>query len=101
MAGCRLLVFVTTAAAVAGTVSPAVAAAGGAQFGWVLVVTVAARWEKKRVPPPSFPLIPLMIAGISLLDGVLMAAMTSPLWLAAGAGGMLLTLAGQRLVRGD
>jgi len=48
-----------------------------------------------------FPLIPLLLAGISLLDGVLLAFLVQPQWLAAGVAGFLLTLAGQRYVRGD
>jgi len=42
-----------------------------------------------------------MIAGISLLDGVLMAVLVSPAWLIAGIAGTLLTGYGQRFVRGD
>jgi len=42
-----------------------------------------------------------MIAAISLLDGVAMAVLVSPVWLVAGVIGGLLTIAGQRYVRGD
>lgn len=48
-----------------------------------------------------FPLIPLLLAGISLVDGVMLAFLVQPQWLIAGVAGFLLTLAGQRYVRGD
>jgi len=53
----------------------------------------------------SFPLglfgAGFLLAGISLLDGILLAVLAGPAWLAAGVGGFLLTLAGQKYMRGD
>jgi len=42
-----------------------------------------------------------MLAGISLLDGIVLAALVSIYWLAAGVAASLLTWAGQRCFRGD
>ena len=42
-----------------------------------------------------------MLAGISLLDGLMMALLYAAPWLLAGIAGALLTWAGQRYVRGD
>lgn len=101
MAACRLLVFVVVALALTGKLSAAVLVAGAAQFVWVLAISLVARRENSRAAPPRFPVVPAMIAGISLLDGVLMAILVSPAWFAAGMAGALLTWAGQRYVRGD
>jgi len=42
-----------------------------------------------------------MLAGISLVDGIVIASLVSFPWLLAGIAGALLTWAGQRFVRGD
>ena len=42
-----------------------------------------------------------MIAGISMVDGLLMAVFASPYWLTAGVAGALATRLVQRYVRGD
>ena len=101
MAGCRMTVFVVVAVAVSGTVGSSVILAGCLQFGYVLLISAVARHENRRSKPYAVPLVPILLAGISLLDGVVMAALISPVWLAAGIGGAVLTLAGQRFVRGD
>jgi 4-hydroxybenzoate polyprenyltransferase len=101
MATCRLTVFVVSALAVSGTVGRYVGLAGCLQFGYVLLISVVARHENRRSEPYAVPLVPIMLAGISLLDGVVMAVAVSPVWLAAGICGAAMTLAGQRFVRGD
>jgi 4-hydroxybenzoate polyprenyltransferase len=101
MAGCRFLIFVVVGIAVVGFPNSAVMTAGVAQFAWVVVISVVARYENTLAMPFSMPLIPAMIAAISLLDGLLMAFFATPAWLAAGVAGAVLTRYGQRFVRGD
>lgn len=101
MAACRLMVFVVAALAVTGTVGRGVLFAGCLQFAYVLLISAVARHENMRSEPYPVPLVPGMLAGISLLDGAIMAVLISPVWLLAGFCGTVLTLAGQRFVRGD
>lgn len=101
MAACRFLVFAVTALALVGEVPPAVSLAGGFQFLYVVVISMVARYENGRATPFTFPVVPAMLASISLLDGVMMALLYSTPWLLAGVAGALLTWNGQRYVRGD
>ena len=101
MAACRLMVFVVSAMAVAGTVGRPVVVGGFAQFAYILLLSVVARYENRIKAKFSFPLIPVMLASISLLDGVVMAFFASPVWFVAGLFGAVLTHFGQKYVRGD
>ena len=101
MGACRFLVFAVSSLAVAGKILPGVLIAGTAQFAYVLLLSVASRMEARGKRKRSFALIPAMIAAISLLDGVAMAVLASPFWFLAGLSGALLTIVGQRYVRGD
>jgi 4-hydroxybenzoate polyprenyltransferase len=101
MAACRTLIFVVCAQAVAGAVTPLVLAAGFVQFGWTLLVTVVARAENARATRFEFPPIPYLIASMAIVDGLFLAITVSPAWLAAGIAAAVLTLLGQRIVRGD
>lgn len=101
MAACRLLVFVVAGIAVNGSLTVYAAIGGGVQFVYTLVLSIVARYENRRKRPFSIPVIALMIAGMSLLDGILMAALVAPAWLLAGVAGAVLTQFGQRYVRGD
>jgi len=101
MAACRFLVFVVTALALTGQLSLWVLVAGGAQFVYVVAISLVARHENRRATPFSLPVIPAMLAGISLLDGIVLALLFAFPWLLAGMAGALLTWAGQRHVRGD
>jgi len=101
MASCRFLVFVVTALALTGQLSPWVLLAASAQFVYVVTISLVARHENRRATPFSFPVIPAMLAGISLLDGIVLALLLAFPWLLAGMAGALLTWAGQRHVRGD
>ncbi|MBI5443221.1 MAG: UbiA family prenyltransferase [Deltaproteobacteria bacterium] len=99
MAGCRLLVFLVCSAGISGTVELAPALGGLAQFAYVLTLSAVARYEKRR--DFAFPVIPALIAGISLLDGLLMALAANPLWFVAGLAGACLTWSANRWIRGD
>ncbi len=101
MAGCRLMVFVVSSSAVSGKVNGAVGIAGCLQFFYVLILSLVARYENRTGKEFSFPVIPVMIASISILDGIVMAFFVSPLWLLAGCAGAVLTHLGQRYVKGD
>jgi 4-hydroxybenzoate polyprenyltransferase len=101
MAACRGMIFVISSVAVAGAVGLSVALIGSLQFFYVLVISLVARYENNRKEPFPFPVIPMMIAGISMLDGIAMAVLASPAWLVAGIAGSLITHLGQRYVRGD
>jgi 4-hydroxybenzoate polyprenyltransferase len=101
MAGCRFMVFIITSVALSGTVNSLVFAAGGLQFAYVLLVSAVSRFENGLGKPFAVPAVPVMIAGISVLDGAVMAVLASGYWLIAGLAGGAMTLAGQRYVRGD
>ena len=102
MAGARLLAYVVTALALAGTVSSLVWLAGIAQAAYILTLTFVARYES-RMPNRRYawPIVPWMLAAIALCDGVVLAVLVHPAWLVAGVAGMALTRAAQRYVRGD
>ena len=101
MAACRLLIFVVCSAGVTGNLSLLPSVAGVLQFCYVLVISVVARQENSRARQYLSPVVPFMIAGISLLDGIVLAVVVSPAWLAAGLAGAVFTLLGQKYVRGD
>jgi 4-hydroxybenzoate polyprenyltransferase len=101
MAGCRLMVYVVCSYAASGIINLAVLTVAVIQFVYVVCISVMARYENQRPVPFPFPVIPAMLAGICLVDGIFLAITLSPIWLAAGAGGLALTLIGQRFVRGD
>jgi 4-hydroxybenzoate polyprenyltransferase len=101
MAAARLLVFIVCAEAIAGRVSNEVWIAGTLQFGYTMLITVVARHEHTRSKRYPFPVIPRMIAGMAVLDGLVLSVLISPIWLIPGLIAALLTHVGQRFVRGD
>lgn len=101
MAFCRLMVFVIAGIGASGSIGNLVWVAGAAQFVYTLVVSMVARYENQREKPFSWPVIPWMIAGMSLLDGLVMALFVAPGWLLAGILAAAMTRYGQRYVRGD
>lgn len=101
MASARFWVFAVAALAIKPEWHSLVILAGALQFVYTLLVTVVARYEHVRGKPYGFPLIPRMLAGMAILDGVVLAVFVSPYWLIAGVLGALLTRLGQRYVRGD
>lgn len=101
MAGCRLMVFVVSSYAVTGRMVPSIALAALIHFLYVIILSIVARHENNRIRPFKLPIIPLMIAGVSLLDGMIMAVLAAPAWLFAGIAGFLLTGYGQKFIKGD
>jgi len=96
MGSCRGLVYCVAAAAVTGAVDGRVAAAAVALTGYVVALTYVAR----RTAGPAQWRVAWLVAGISLVDAVVI-ALFGPIWLAGlAASGFLLTLAFQRIVPG-
>jgi 4-hydroxybenzoate polyprenyltransferase len=92
---CRGLVYCVAAAAAARVTTPVVAAA--------LLLTayvVALTWVAKRVGQRAGWLIPLLVAGISIVDAAVMAASGAPALAVFGLAGFVLTLLLQRVVPG-
>jgi len=101
MASTRLGVYLVTAVALTGEVPALVWWLGLIQTAYTLLVTVVARWENARSQDLKIPLIPWMIAAMGLVDGLFLALVVDPIWLAVGAGASALTRLSQRYVRGD
>lgn len=101
MAGARALVFIVTAQALVGESSPWVLLAAGLQFIYTLTLTLVGRHESKRGRPYSGPVIPRMIAGMAILDGIVLAILVAPVWFVLGVLLAFATRFGQRYVRGD
>ncbi|MBT0665818.1 UbiA family prenyltransferase [Geobacter pelophilus] len=101
MASCRFLVFAVTALSATGMLKLPVITAGSVQFLYVVSISLVARHENNRPKPFARPVIPLMLAGICLVDGLILAILAAPAWMIAGVCGALLMHAGQRMVRGD
>jgi len=101
MAACRFMTYAIPALAVTGTVGPLAAIAGSVQFLYILSLSLVARYENSRPVFFTFPVMPVLLAGISVVDGVMMAAFASWSWFFAGLAGGVLTLMGQKYVKGD
>jgi 4-hydroxybenzoate polyprenyltransferase len=94
---CRGLVYCVAAAAVAGLVSSIVLAAAAVLTTYVLALT----WIAKRLGPKAGVVIPILIAGISVLDGLLIVLFGGgPLLALVAVGCAVLTLLLQRVVPG-
>lgn len=102
MASARLLAYVVTALALTDAVPGLVWVAGIVQAIYIVTLTFVARYES-RMPGQRYawPVVPWMLAAIPLCDGIVLAVLVHPAWLAAGVAGMALTRASQRYVRGD
>lgn len=101
IAACRFLVYAVAALAVSGQLARPVFVAAGVQLVYIVALSLVARRENQRRTPFAFPVMPLLLAGISMVDGMVLALLLAPLWALAGVGGFLLTLLGQRYLRGD
>ncbi|MBM4320192.1 MAG: prenyltransferase [Deltaproteobacteria bacterium] len=99
MAGCRVLACLVPALALGGGIGVAVLLLAGLQLGWVALLSIVARRSQQR--PALRPAVPWLLAGISLVDGAMLAALASPWWILPGLGAALLTRAAQRWAPGD
>jgi 4-hydroxybenzoate polyprenyltransferase len=94
MAGCRVLVFVTTAVVVADALTMPLVIGACAQFAYLMGLT----WHAKR-ETRGF-VVARLVAGISLVDAVLVACTGRPLLAGVAVLGFAATLGLQRWVRG-
>jgi 4-hydroxybenzoate polyprenyltransferase len=92
---CRGLVYCVAAAAAAAVTTPVIVAAV-VLTGYVVSLT----WIAKRVGQRAGWLIPLLVAGIALVDGAVMAVSGAPGLAVFGLAGFVLTLLLQRVVPG-
>ncbi len=101
MGACRFLVYPTTALALSGDVTPVVGLAGMVAFSYTLAISLVARYETTRGRAYQRPIIPWMLSGMPLIDGLVIAVFAGGLWPMAGGAAFLLTLAAQYRLRGD
>lgn len=98
MGACRALVYAIAAAVVAGSVPPLAAAGALVMGAYVVGLTLVARWSG----PKARWRVPLLLAGISLVDGAFIGIVSRSAPLAfVAALGFPLTLLLQRAVPGD
>ena len=101
MASCRFLVFVVTSLTVAEKIPLTVLFAGGAQFAYVVWISLAARYESSKTSPFKVSVIPFMLAGICVVDGLLLALFINPALLLLGIVAAMLMLGGQKYVMAE
>ncbi|AOK32267.1 hypothetical protein AQ611_22775 [Burkholderia singularis] len=103
MAGARLFIYIVTALAISGQVSKTIWLAGGLQAAYILTITIVARRKSHAIGQRRdvWPSIPWMLAAIPICDGLVLAMLIDPAWLAVGIGGTILTRMAQRYIRGD
>jgi len=101
MASCRFLVFIVAAFITVGICNHLVILCASVQFLYIVGLTALARWEKAAPRSFRIPPIPWLLAGISLVDGAMMAVFVHPLCFFAGAAGAAATRLLQTQVRGD
>ncbi len=99
MAGCRALGVLAVGVGLGGG-GPLLTLAATAQFGYVLLLTAAARWLGPRAWARRVDLVQWLIAGVSLVDAVVMTLVTpwGALW---GLLGVAATRVGQQVAPGD
>ena len=96
------MIYKITGLAFADAVPLPLVALATVQFAYILLLTVVARLEKRHAPGETSPsVVPLMLAGIPLIDGTALALAIHAGWFAAGVAGGVVTLASQRVFRGD
>ena len=95
------MVFTVSSWALVGNPLTWALAGGSVCFAYTLLISVAARHENTRGRPYAWPVVPRMIAGMSVVDGAFVGVVVAPLWILPGLAAALLTHLGQRWVRGD
>lgn len=101
MASTRLGVYIVAAFAISSSPPSAVFILAFIQATYTLVVTLVARYENKLGFRFSYPLIPWLLAGMGIVDGVVLGYLLSPIWLLAGIATTALTRFFQLYIRGD
>ena len=98
MGTCRFLVFAVTALTVGEKIPAAVFVAAGIQSAYVVYLSLAARTQKDDRRPYTMP---TLLAGHSMIDGVILALFVDPALLMVGIAGAMLMLGGQKYVMAD
>jgi len=96
---CRGLLYVVAAAATSGAVAPVIWLGAAVMVLYVLGLTLVG----KTLGPKAGAVMPWLIAGISLVDAVVIATMspgTMVAWVLVAVAGFIATLAAQRVVPG-
>ena len=94
MGACRALVYCTAAAGATGVITMPVAVAAVVMWLYIIALTVAAKTSGKG------HLVPWLLAGICIVDAIMIAGGGAPQLAAVAAAGFILTLAFQRIVPG-
>lgn len=101
MASTRLGVYIVAAFAFSSSPPSAVFILALIQAIYTLAVTLVARYENKLGFRFCYPLIPWLLAGMGIVDGVVLSFLLSPIWILAGVGTTALTRFFQLCIRGD
>ncbi len=101
MGACRLGGVLMVGLALGGGLDVAVLGLGGVQLGYVLLLTVLARREARAGRAGQGSIVPLLLAGIGLVDGAYLMLVLSPLWGLLGVATALATWLAGRWVSGD
>jgi len=101
MASTRLGVYIVAAFAISSSPPSAVFILAFIQAAYTLAVTLVARYENKLGFRFSYPLIPWLLAGMGIIDGIVLGFLLSPIWILAGVVTTALTRFFQLYVRGD
>jgi 4-hydroxybenzoate polyprenyltransferase len=99
MAGCRFMIYIITGIAAAGKPNLVLTLLAVAQFAYILYITRVSR--KEQAAGENRSRVPLLLAGISLVDGLAMGLFVGIGWLAAGIAGGVMTWGAQGKIRGD
>ncbi|WP_243374176.1 UbiA family prenyltransferase [Geotalea sp. SG265] len=99
MAGCRFMIYIVSGIACAGRPNLLLLVLAAVQFGYILYITMVGRREKHAGEAHSR--VPVLLAGVPLLDGVALALAMGIGWIFAGLAGGIATLAAQTKIKGD
>lgn len=94
MGACRALIFCAASAGAIGVVTPAAAVAAIVMWFYIIALTIVARTSGKGY------LVPWLLAGICIVDALIIAWQGFPEWAVVAATGFIVTLALQRVVPG-
>jgi 4-hydroxybenzoate polyprenyltransferase len=102
MAGCRFMIYIIVGLSFSGTITLPLLLLAIVQFEYIVLLSIVARREKlQKRDVTANSVIPAMLAGIPLIDGIALAQLAHPAWLLAGLAGGAATSVFQRVFRGD
>ena len=94
MGACRALIYCAAAAGAIGMVPAAAVIAALVMWLYIVALTIVARTSGKGY------LVPWLLAGICIIDAIIIASLGFPGWAVVAAAGFILTLLFQRVVPG-